>query len=65
VANTIAYYDTATITAVKSFIVQASEPSRGRKFYVYADVVVILKTGFLSTHSNKKKLFFPEPMTHR
>jgi hypothetical protein len=25
VANTLAYYDTATITAVKSFIVQAPE----------------------------------------
>jgi hypothetical protein len=30
VANTLAYYDTATITAVKSFIVQA----HGVKFFI-------------------------------
>jgi hypothetical protein len=29
VANTLAYYDTATITAVKSFIVQAPEMLSG------------------------------------
>jgi hypothetical protein len=28
VANTLAYYDTATITAVKSFIVQAPESNK-------------------------------------
>jgi hypothetical protein len=33
VANTLAYYDTATITAVKSFMVQAPEANQTRVFW--------------------------------
>ncbi len=33
VANTLAYYDTATITAVKSFIVQAPGGEINKTFY--------------------------------
>jgi hypothetical protein len=32
VANTLAYYDTATIMAIKSFIVQATEPSVKKRY---------------------------------
>jgi hypothetical protein len=32
VANTLAYYETATITAVKSFIVQDPDVHVGQKF---------------------------------
>jgi hypothetical protein len=32
VANTLTYYDTATITAVKSFIVQAPGPNVTKPF---------------------------------
>jgi hypothetical protein len=32
VANTLAYYNTATITAVKSFIVQAPGERKQKKF---------------------------------
>ncbi len=34
VANTLAYYDTATITAVKSFIVQAKKSRGGLFVYI-------------------------------
>jgi hypothetical protein len=44
VANTLAYYDMATITAVKSFIVQAPG---GQSFNLYLNVVHFINTSVI------------------
>jgi hypothetical protein len=41
VANTLDYYDTATITAVKSFIVQAPGPDVTKLFFLNLRIFVI------------------------
>ncbi len=40
VANTAAYYDTATITAVKSFILQATNIKQGRKWQTLQFIMI-------------------------
>jgi hypothetical protein len=47
VANTLAYYDKATITAVISFIVQAPGPVTDNHFYPRANPIKVLHSGRL------------------
>jgi hypothetical protein len=56
VANTLAYYDTATITAVKSFIVQAPGWVKKGLFEHKCSLALILLT-FLDTKLMKYKAF--------
>jgi hypothetical protein len=56
-ANTLAYYDTATITAVKSFIVQAPG---GQKSNPYLYVVYFFSTRVYYKSVAAKNSCFPE-----
>ncbi len=59
-ANTLAYYDTATITAVKSFIVQA--PAKvcpydlflSMQFLLACCVIVLIEQHILDTNAEKQ-----------
>jgi hypothetical protein len=56
VANTLAFYDTATITAVKSFIVQASGDKSTMKCYHFIATLLTV----LLLYSIDKRIYNPQ-----
>jgi hypothetical protein len=56
VANTLAYYDTATITVVKSFIVQAPDGTSGVFLHFFANTSISRDPEYLNLE--KKILFY-------